>query len=90
MFGRPVRHVLLLHANELNADNFDALVKVMTDRGYRFITLEEALTDSVYQPPDKYHDNSDWLGGWSFAKGKQFDAPAPPEYIQKAYADAQR
>jgi peptidoglycan/xylan/chitin deacetylase (PgdA/CDA1 family) len=90
LFGRPVRHILLLHANELNADNFDALVKVLTDRGYRFITLEEALADSVYRQPDKYHDNSDWLGGWSSAKGKQFDSPAPPEYIQKAYADARK
>jgi peptidoglycan/xylan/chitin deacetylase (PgdA/CDA1 family) len=90
LFGRPVRHILLLHANELNADNFDALVKVMTDRGYRFITLEEALADPVYQPPDKYLDNSDWLGGWAFAKGRKFDAPAPPDFIQKAYADAQK
>lgn len=90
LFGRPVKHILLLHANELNADNFDALVRVMTDRGYRFISLEEALTDSVYQPPDKYHDNSDWLGGWSAARGKKFDSPAPPDFIRKAYNDGQK
>jgi peptidoglycan/xylan/chitin deacetylase (PgdA/CDA1 family) len=90
LFGRPVRHVLLLHANELNADNFDALIKLMTDRGYRFITLEEALTDAVYRQPDKYHDNSDWLGGWAFAKGKKFDSPAPPDFIRKAYNDDQK
>ena len=53
LFGRPVKHILLLHANELNADNFDGLIRIMTDRGYRFITLEEALTDPVYQYPDK-------------------------------------
>ncbi|HKQ53033.1 MAG TPA: polysaccharide deacetylase family protein [Pyrinomonadaceae bacterium] len=90
LFGRNVKHILLLHANELNADNFDALVKVMTDRGYRFITLEEALADPVYQAPDKYLATSDWLSRWAYSKDQQLDSPAPPEFIQKAYADAQQ
>jgi peptidoglycan/xylan/chitin deacetylase (PgdA/CDA1 family) len=90
LFGHPIKHILLLHANELNADNFDALVKVMTDRGYRFITLEEALKDPVYQYPDKYIATSDWLGLWSFNKGKHFNSPMPPEFIQKIYADNQK
>jgi hypothetical protein len=62
----------------------------MTDRGYRFVSLEDALADPVYRSPDKYLDTSDWLGRWAFSKGKKFDSPAPPEFIQKAYADAQR
>lgn len=90
LFGHPIKHILLLHANELNADNFDALVKVMTDRGYHFITLEEALKDPVYQYPEKYLATSDWLGLWSFNKGKKFNAPMPPEFIQKAYNDSQK
>jgi peptidoglycan-N-acetylglucosamine deacetylase len=90
LFGRPVKHILLLHANELNADNFDALVKVMTDRGYRFITLEQALADPIYRAPDKYVATSDWLGRWAYSKDKKLDSPVPPEFIQKAYADAQK
>jgi peptidoglycan/xylan/chitin deacetylase (PgdA/CDA1 family) len=90
LFGRPIKHILLLHANELNADNFDALVKLLTDRGYRFITLEEALKDPVYQTPDKYLGVSDWLGTWAFSKGRKFTSPSPPEYIQKAYSDSQK
>jgi hypothetical protein len=58
--------------------------------GYRFISLEEALADPVYRPPDKYHDDSDWPGGWSSAKGKKFDSPAPPDFIRKAYNDDQK
>ena len=88
LFGRPIKHILLLHANELNADNFGQLVKLMKERGYRFITLKEALTDPVYQFPDKYKATSDWLNHWSFSKGKQFTAPMPPEFIQKAYSDS--
>jgi peptidoglycan/xylan/chitin deacetylase (PgdA/CDA1 family) len=86
LFNRPIKHILLLHVNELNADNFDALIKVMTDRGYRFITLEQALSDPIYRFPDKYTGTSDWLSHWSFSKGMKFDAPAPPDFIQKAYA----
>ena len=90
LFGHPIKHILLLHVNELNADNFDALIKVMTDRGYRFITLGEALKDPVYQYPEKYLATSDWLGLWSFNKGKRFNSPMPPEFIQKIYNDAQK
>jgi peptidoglycan/xylan/chitin deacetylase (PgdA/CDA1 family) len=90
LFGHPIKHILLLHANELNADNFDELVKMMTDRGYRFITLEEALKDPVYQFPDQYTGTSDWLTHWSFSKGKKFASPMPPEFIQKIYADGQK
>ena len=90
LFGRPIKHILLLHANELNADNFDQLMKVFTDRGYRFISLEEALKDSAYQFPDQYRPTSDWLNLWSFSKGKKFEAPQPPEFVQKIYADSNK
>jgi len=88
LFGRPIKHILLLHANELNADNFDRLVQVIKGRGYRFITLSEALKDPVYQFPDQYSATSDWLSGWSLSKGKKFAAPMPPETIQQIYADS--
>jgi peptidoglycan/xylan/chitin deacetylase (PgdA/CDA1 family) len=87
LFGRPVRHILLMHANELNADNFEALVKVIKDKGYNFITLEQALTDSIYQFPDKYTDTSDWLSHWAFSKGRRFDSPMPPDFIRKIFSN---
>lgn len=90
LFGRNVKHILLLHANELNADNFDALVKVYKDRGYDFVSLEQALGDPVYGQPDKYLDTSDWLARWAFSKGRKFDPPAPPEFIQKAFSEGQK
>jgi peptidoglycan/xylan/chitin deacetylase (PgdA/CDA1 family) len=90
LFGRPVKHILLLHANELNADNFDALVKVMTDRGYRFVAVEEALKDDIYRFPEKYTDTSEWLSHWVRSRGKKFDSPAPPDFIQQIYTGNQR
>jgi peptidoglycan-N-acetylglucosamine deacetylase len=90
LFGRPIKHILLLHANELNADNFDQLVRSLKGRGYRFITLEEALTDPIYRFPDKYFPISDWLGHWAFSQGKRFPEPEPPDFIQKTWDESQR
>jgi peptidoglycan/xylan/chitin deacetylase (PgdA/CDA1 family) len=88
LFGRSIKHILLLHANELNADNFDQLVKLIKDRGYVFITLEEALKDPAYGYPDKYQPVSDWLALWASSLGKEFKSPQPADFIQKIYADS--
>jgi peptidoglycan/xylan/chitin deacetylase (PgdA/CDA1 family) len=90
LFGRPIRHVLLLHANELNADNFDALARMLEGRGYKFVTLERALEDPAYRPPEQYRDTSDWLLRWSFSKGVKFEPPPAPEFIQRIYTEAQQ
>ena len=54
LFGRQIRHVLLLHANELNARYLPAVVKLMRRRGYQFVSLEDALADEAYALPDTY------------------------------------
>jgi peptidoglycan/xylan/chitin deacetylase (PgdA/CDA1 family) len=77
LFGRQIRHILLLHANELNAENLDKLLTIIKGRGFQFVTLEHALQDPIYRFPDKYIDSSDWLF--------PFAAPRPPEFIQKAF-----
>lgn len=87
LFGRQIKQILLLHANELNADNFDTLMQLIKNRGYRLITLDDALTDPCYRFPDRYKATSDWLSLWAYSKGQSFDPPAPPEFIQKFYAD---
>jgi acetyl esterase/lipase/peptidoglycan/xylan/chitin deacetylase (PgdA/CDA1 family) len=90
LFGRPIKHILLLHANELTADNLDGLATMLEKKGYRFVTLEEALKDPAYQAPDKYMATSDWLAHWAFSKGKKFTSPMPPDFIQKPYLDNQQ
>jgi peptidoglycan-N-acetylglucosamine deacetylase len=90
LFGQPVKHILLLHSNELNADNFDALFALLKKRGYQFITLEQALTDPIYQYPGKYRSSSDWLSLWAFHKGIRLSPPAPPDFIQKRFEESQK
>ena len=45
--------VLLLHANQLNADSMPELLAMMRRRGYQFVTLETALQDPAYRLPDR-------------------------------------
>lgn len=83
--GYEVRQTLLLHANELNADHFDALVEMMKRRGYRFISLEEALKDPAYQLPTASSGRGDsWLHRWRLAKGlKMRPEPREPEWLNR-------
>ena len=84
LFGRPISHILLVHANGVTADNLTRLIEMYRSRGYKFVSVEEALKDAAYAKPDKYSATSDWLRGWSISKGIEFDPPQPPEYIKAA------
>ena len=69
--GREVPHVLLIHANLLNADRFDDLARMMRGRGYAFVSLEDALADSVYRSADTYvaAGGISWLHRWAITRG---------------------
>lgn len=90
--GREVKQVLLLHANELNADHFDELVRMMRRRGYSFITLEQALTDEAYRLPDAQTTRGlSWLHRWMSAKGMQMrPEPSEPQFITQMFNERQR
>lgn len=90
LFGREIRQTLLLHANLLNADYFEALAAMLSKRGYAFIALEEALRDEAYDSPDTYIGPAglSWLQRWAMTAGKEksFFAgePRAPEFVVKA------
>jgi hypothetical protein len=52
--GRDVDHILLLHATLLVSDHLDALLDTLAAEGFQFVSLDEALSDPVYQLPDGY------------------------------------
>ena len=78
VLGREPAQVLLLHANALNADWLDELATMIAGRGYRAVTLDEALTDSVYALPDEYIGprGPSWLERWARTRG--IDPGTPP------------
>ena len=89
LFGRPIRHVLLLHASELNADYFDELAAIFERRGYAFVTLGRALEDEAYRSPNTYarDEGTTWLNRWALTRGTTGPTPepSPPEWVSQAY-----
>lgn len=88
--GFEPRQVLLLHADELDTDEMSDLVKMMRARGYRFVSLRDALRDPAYRRPDAYNDSVDggvsWVEHWAYTMHANVpDGPDPPTYIQDAY-----
>ncbi len=87
--GYEVKQTLLLHANELNADYFEALVAMMKKRGYIFIALEESLRDQAYQLPEAQSTRGlSWMHRWMLAKGlKMRPEPREPEFVAKLFSE---
>ena len=86
--GREIAQTLLLHASALNAATFDALATRLQARGYRFISLGEALKDDAYGAPDEYVGPAGitWLHRWAMTKGNGGSTfagePAVPKWIE--------
>ena len=61
--GRPVRQVMLLHVNRINRDYGDDILAYFQQKGYRFITLDQAYEDPIYTEPDCYVSDAgvSWL-----------------------------
>lgn len=90
IFGREVPQVLLIHANEINADCLDEMLRRYEARGYRFITLDEAMRDAAYQTKDTTISDRGptWLWRWSKSLGQNIsfkDDPDPPKWVMDLY-----
>jgi peptidoglycan/xylan/chitin deacetylase (PgdA/CDA1 family) len=72
IMGYEPKQILLLHANQLEADHIGELAELIRKRGYRFITLEDALSDQAYGLPDTYigEEGTGWLEHWAITQGK--------------------
>ena len=70
--GYEPKQILLLHASNLEADHIGELLDLLRKRGYRFITLEDALSDHAYSLPDTYvgEEGSTWIEHWAITQGK--------------------
>jgi len=82
--GYEPKQILLLHANQLEADHIGDLLDVMRKRGYRFVTLEDALSDQAYGLPDTFvgEEGTGWLDHWAITQGKPPQgAPVFPQWV---------
>ena len=86
--GREPAQVLLLHANTLNRDWYPQVHALYLARGYRFVTLDEALADPLYAHADDYvrANGVSWLHRWTSTEGRPIRwEPEPPAWIVEAY-----
>lgn len=89
IFSREVKQILLLHANFINSDYLGDVLKMLKKRGYKFITLEEVLTDESYKLPDTFVKRAgiSWLHRWALDKGREnilSGEPKTPDFVMKA------
>ena len=88
--GRDITHTLLMHAHALNAAAFESLVAKLRARGYRFVTLGQALADPAYASADEYFGPAgiSWLHRWGLTKGYKgatfAGEPVVPKWVNDA------
>jgi peptidoglycan/xylan/chitin deacetylase (PgdA/CDA1 family) len=88
--GRDIVQTLLVHANALNAAAFGRLARWLEARGYRFVSLREALDDPAYSTADAYFGPAGitWLHRWALTQGQRgavfAGEPAVPDWIERA------
>ena len=81
IFSRNISQIWLLHANNINADVIDDLLKIAKQNGYSFIPLEKALQDPAYSTKDSYYNDFgvSWLYRWDYSNGLKVDWKNEPE-----------
>jgi peptidoglycan/xylan/chitin deacetylase (PgdA/CDA1 family) len=84
--GEEIPQVLLLHANDINGDHLGEVLRLIQRRGYRFISLEEALRHPAYRRPSYYVGTNgiSWLLRWSADPAVwRMELPAVPAWVQQ-------
>ena len=90
LFGHEIPQILLIHANDLNGDALDELLRRFEARGYRFVTLDCVMADPAYQTKDTYVSTygPTWLFRWAKSRGLNLDFsadPEPPKWVMDLY-----
>ena len=87
LLGRNIAHVLLIHANELNADHLPHILDLLKADHYAFVPLDEALQDEAYRLPEGWHTRGlSWLHRWQLAKGGTItEHPSASSRIQELF-----
>jgi peptidoglycan/xylan/chitin deacetylase (PgdA/CDA1 family) len=84
LIGYEPKQILLLHGNWLEADHIGELLDVLRKRGYKFITLQDALSDAAYSMPDQYigEEGTGWIDHWAITRGRPpLNTPVFPQWV---------
>ena len=86
VFGYEPAEIMLLHDNRLNADMITELLALFEQKHYRFVSLDDALSDPAYRTPDTYVTSYGPMWGyrWAAVRGMKIDGrlePDPPDWV---------
>jgi peptidoglycan/xylan/chitin deacetylase (PgdA/CDA1 family) len=81
IFGHDIPQVMLLHANGLNAEMLDQVLKIFEELDYKFVSLREAQADSAYRTPDTFFTPFGLMWGYRWARelNVKVDGRSEPE-----------
>jgi peptidoglycan/xylan/chitin deacetylase (PgdA/CDA1 family) len=91
VFGREIRHVLLLHVSELNGDYLDVILQAIAKRQYSFVSLHDVLQDPAYGTPvpSVAARGPSWLHRWALTMGRELPPePREPPFVTTLFNEA--
>lgn len=85
--GYELPQILLLHANNLNADYLDELIEILKNRSYSFTSIDQVLKDKAYSFPEGTHSRGpSWIQRWMIEKGMEPGShPDVSDFIRNLY-----
>jgi len=91
VLGYEPPEIMLLHDNQLNADVIDQVLALFESGGHRFVSLDQAELDPVYEAPGTFVTQYGPMWGyrWARERGVKVDGskePEPPAWIS-TYGD---
>jgi peptidoglycan/xylan/chitin deacetylase (PgdA/CDA1 family) len=86
VLGYEPPEIMLLHANQMNAEWLDEVLDLFEKKGYRFVSLAEAESDPISKQPDTFitGDGPMWGYRWAKERGVKVNGklePEPPEWV---------
>lgn len=61
-FNRPIKHILLVHANLINSHFIGDIIDMYQANGYKIISLPEAMKDPNVSQAGLTQENQQWVG----------------------------
>ena len=84
LLGYEPKQIILLHGNWLEADHIGELLDLLRKRGYLFVALQDALSDTAYSMPDDYigEEGTSWIDHWAITRGQPpRNTPQFPQWV---------
>lgn len=86
VFGYEPPHIMLLHDSALNAAAIESILALFDQRGYRYVSLSQAIEDPAYSVPETYVTKYGPMWGYRWAQEKHVKVdgtgePDPPAWI---------